>query len=77
MKQEMPEAPEKNESKKIDDYEVNSAMETLMRAEEIKKDPELMKLVQKKAGSKMKSIKSVQDLRDLGNDMDDDEDEDD
>jgi hypothetical protein len=47
---------------KEDSWEIDSACETLMRAEEIKKDEDLMEKVNKKLKKKMGSIKSVADL---------------
>jgi hypothetical protein len=48
---------------KMDDYETEDHMRTLMRAEDIKADPEKMERVHKLAGRHAKSIKSIQDLK--------------
>ncbi len=44
------------------DYEADSALETLTRAEEIKQDQKLMKRVASKAGRKMKAITGLSDV---------------
>ena len=49
--------------KKIESYEIDSAVDALMRAEEIKGNSALMALVQKKLASKKKAITSLEDLR--------------
>jgi len=61
MECDMPMKEGKN--KKIEDYEVDSAMEALLRAEEIKGNPEMMALVQKKLASKKQAITSLEDLK--------------
>lgn len=58
-----PEATMPMGAKKIEDYEVDSACDTLMRAEEIKHNEELMKLVRKKLAKKQKAINSIADLK--------------
>lgn len=70
--------------KSENDYEADSALETLTRAEEIKQDQKLMKRVAGKAGRKMKAInglsstiakhtekkpRSINDLREIRNSM--------
>lgn len=45
------------------DYEVDDAMRTLLRAEEIKANDKLMDAVQKKLTGQSKAIKSIADLR--------------
>ncbi len=45
------------------DYEVQCAADTLMAAEEIKQDPKMMKLVAPLLDKKIKSIRSLEDLR--------------
>lgn len=55
---------DKNGDGKIEKYEIENAMRTLMEAEEIKGKPELMKHVLKAAKGKQKAIKSIQDLKD-------------
>ena len=46
-------------AKPDNDYEADSALETLTRAEEIKQDKKLMKRVAGKAGRKMKAINGL------------------
>lgn len=60
----------KNTIKDEEDYEANNAVDTLMRAHEIKNNKELMARVKKKAGRKLKAlaglksdIKSIDDIR--------------
>jgi hypothetical protein len=64
---------------KYDDYEIESAARTITEAEEIKADEEKMKYVkeclEEKASASKKAIKSIQDIRDAGNEIQD-EDED-
>jgi hypothetical protein len=50
-----PEAPKADE-----DFEADSAVETLMRANEIKSNEELMERVKKKAGRKLKALSGLQ-----------------
>jgi hypothetical protein len=69
------------EPKKYDKYEIESAVDSLLRAEEIKKDEGLMKHVRKQAGKKVaalqgfaevvkkpgkKPIRSIDDMRAAG-----------
>lgn len=61
---------ENGKKKKIEDYEVDSACEALMRAEEIKGNKELMALVHKKLSKKKTAIKSIQDIREKAANMD-------
>lgn len=56
------EAPKK---KKYEDHEVEGAMSDLMRAEKHKADPHLMKRVHALAGRHMKAIKSIRSVQDL------------
>lgn len=62
-------AKEEKKYGKYDEWEINSAVRTIMEAEEIKNDPEKMKyvkpLLQEKAQSMQKAINSIQDLRDI------------
>lgn len=55
---------------KFKKYEVEDALRSLQRAEEVKADPELMSEVQKLAGKQMKQIKSIADLKEAGDLMD-------
>lgn len=59
--------PDADKAKEPDfgEYEVKDAADTIMRAEEHKQNPKLMKHVQKHLSKKMKAIKSVQDIRDV------------
>ena len=68
------EQPAMAEKRGIQDYEIEDAARTLMQAEEIKKNKELMPHVHKHLKKKMCAIRSVQDLRSLANDADGDED---
>lgn len=54
---------------KYDEWCVEDAARTLMRAEEIKADPKMMKLVKEKLASQKKSITSIQGLKDARNKM--------
>lgn len=45
-----------------DQWQADSDMDTLMRAEEIKQDKDRMKKVGKRAGRKHKAISSIKDL---------------
>ena len=56
-----------------DDYEVDSAVDTLMKAEEIKRDPKLMKHCNSCMGEKSKSIKSIADLKQAYDEHEEDE----
>lgn len=60
MKQPTPEKPDNYQ-----DHHVDSALETLMRAEDIKGDHKMMKLVKHKIGKKKKSIESIAELREV------------
>lgn len=58
-----------------DEWKVKDAMETLLRAEEIKRDKSLMKEVHKMLDGKHKAITSLKDLRDARDEaVEDDED---
>lgn len=46
-------------SKDEKDYEAESAMDSIMRAEEHKADPDMMKRVKKHAGRKVKALKGL------------------
>jgi hypothetical protein len=62
MVESQPVKPE-GKKKKYEEYEVDSAVETLIRAEEIKHNPPLMALVQKKIAKKKRAISSIDDLK--------------
>lgn len=64
------------EDHKYDDYAVQSAFDTLMRAEEHKQDPKMMKAVHAKLSKQKRAIKSIQDLKTARNEMMQDDDED-
>jgi hypothetical protein len=61
----------------IPDYEVDSAMETLLRAEEHKKNSKLMDKVHAKLSTKKKAITSIQGLKERKQSLLKDEDMDD
>lgn len=48
--------------KKYDKYEIDSAVDSLLRAEEIKKDEGLMKHVREHAGKKVAALKSFAEV---------------
>lgn len=52
-----------NDQKEMNDMEVDCAVDALMRAEEIKQDPELMKKVLERVSVKKKAISSIEQLR--------------
>lgn len=52
-----------HEDDKYDDYKVQCAADDLIRAEAVKADPKMMKLVQKKLEEKKKQINSIAGLR--------------
>lgn len=56
---------------KYDDWAVKSAMETLMRAEEIKQDPKMMKLVSAHLKKQKKAIRSIEDIKQASRDLED------
>lgn len=56
-------ASEDRKDDKVHDYEVKDAADTLMRAEDIKKDKRLMPHVHKHMHKMVKKIKSIQDIR--------------
>jgi hypothetical protein len=55
--------------KKYEDYEVKEAADTLMKAEEIKGNKELMACVHPHLASKKKAISSISDLRKMAEKM--------
>lgn len=59
--------PELFDEQKYNDNMVEEAAETLLEAEEIKKDPLLMKAVQKHLDNKKEKITSLRDLKDKAN----------
>jgi len=66
--------PEKPKSDDKDtDYEADSAVDALIRAEEIKGNKVLMERVQKKLAKKYRAVQSLQDLKDMAAEMDEDD----
>ena len=64
-----PVSPDKEEGKKkIESYEVDNAVDCLLRAEEVKRNKPLMKLVLKKLDDKKSAITSLQELRSIAAD---------
>lgn len=66
----MPKKPKK--APKIEDYEVESAMNDMMRVEKHKQNPALMKKVHALAGrhaKQLKGIRSIADLKKARNEM--------
>lgn len=62
---------------KFEKYQVESAVDTLIRAEDIKQDPELMKEVMKLVDTRKRSISSIADMKDAARDMRDEPDDED
>lgn len=58
---------------KYDEWAVEDAARTLIRAEEIKQDSKMMKLVSKQIKKQKKAINSIDDLRDRYQEVKDDE----
>lgn len=66
MTEEKPEVEEdeiEEEDEELDEYEVRCAADTLLRAEEIKKDKELYKAALEVLKTKKSAINSIADLR--------------
>ena len=61
----MEEVPTPNKKNKVEDYEIEGWADTLMRAEEIKADPEKMKMLQPHLKRKVKAYKKITSLADL------------
>lgn len=69
---------DKEVKKKPEKYEIEDAANTLMRAEEIKKDKHLMPHVHAHLNKKVKAIRSIADIKEARNQMalnDNDEDD--
>lgn len=49
--------------KKIEDYHVDDALQTLLKGEEHKEDPDLMEKVMEKLHKKKRAIQSLSDLK--------------
>lgn len=58
------------EDYKYDEYAVKSAVDCLMRAEDIKKDEKMMKLVKEQLGKQQKAIRSIADIKEASAKMD-------
>lgn len=56
-------SPSKKGKKDFHEYEIDDALHTLQRAEEIKGNEHLMKHVHKHAKKKIKEIRSIADLK--------------
>lgn len=54
-----------SDDKEPQEFEVDSAVEALLRAEEIKNKPKLMKKVMEKLTKKQQAISSLQELKDV------------
>lgn len=67
----------KKDDKKIDKWEVDSAVSTLLEAEKIKQNPKLMELVAKQLKEKKMQVESLEDLLNKRQKIDDGEFEDD
>jgi hypothetical protein len=59
------------EEKEYDDYEIDCAVKTLIKAEEIKKDSKLWPLVVEKLKQQKEAITSIAQLRKIGGAMKD------
>ncbi|NJM54501.1 MAG: hypothetical protein HC841_00015 [Verrucomicrobiae bacterium] len=55
--------PVDKEKYKYDEWAVRSAVDCLMKAEEYKRDPKMMELVNKEIGKRQKELASLKDLR--------------
>jgi len=69
-----------DKNKTPDKWEVQCAVDTLIRAEEIKQNPELLELAMKEIEKKKEALgripKSLADLKSMANDMDDPDEDD-
>lgn len=74
MDEAVTEKKQKKEYGKYDKWEVEGWVDTLMQAEEIKKDAEKMKYVSMCAKKKKKAIESIDDLRSRAQEVAEDED---
>lgn len=63
------------EKKEFDRWEIDDAVRTLVRAEEIKADPKLMAACSKALAKQKKAIDSVDQLRKKAAELDEEEDE--
>lgn len=54
---------EKEEPKKIEEYEIEQALEDFMRVAKHKKNAKLMEMIMGKADEKKKAIESLDDLK--------------
>ncbi len=68
--------PAKEEKKDgFDKYEIDSAVDALLRAEDVKSDKKLMAACEGALAKKYKAIQSIQDLKDTAAEMDEEGDE--
>jgi len=60
---ELPAVKEEKKKGKWDDWELDDMVNTIIRAEEIKNDPEKMKAIGSRMDKKVKAVKSLSDLK--------------
>jgi len=65
MKELRAEAVPEKKKKGYDDWEIDDALRTLTRAEEINNDPELMKLVDKKIKEQQEALTKIEMRKEL------------
>lgn len=61
----MPAEEEKDEKCEYDEWEINCAVDTLIKAEEIKSDEKLYKIVKEKVAEKAKAINKINSIDDI------------
>jgi hypothetical protein len=64
----MTEVVAKEKKDKYDEWEIRNAVDTLIRAEEIKANKKLVALAQKELDKRKKAINSIDDLRAIAKD---------
>ncbi len=64
-----------DKKRKIEDYHVEDAMRTILKAEEHKQDDELMEHVHKKLGKQKKAIDSIAALKKRRSELQEEQDE--
>lgn len=62
-------AQKRDEDREPQEYEIEDAASTLMRAEKIKNDKRIMPHVHKHLKKKVREIRSIQDIRDAAHEM--------
>lgn len=67
--EEMGESKEMKDAEGPADHEIESAAHDMMRAEMHKQNPKMMKALHKHMAKKAKAIASIQDLKEMKNDM--------